>query len=195
MGVCMLKIHNGEDILRIVKTDVWMMKILAAVRELGLPDSWVCAGFVRSKVWDVQHGFTDRTPLPDVDVIYYDSADITEETEKIYEERLGRIYPSAPWSVKNQARMHAVNDLPPYSSAVDGMSKFPETATALGLSLDAHGDVILAAPHGVHDVIHMVVRPTPHFRANPQIRHIYEKRIAAKNWQAVWPQLTLTSCD
>jgi hypothetical protein len=195
MEVCMLKIHNGEDIVRIVKADVWMMQILAAVRELGLPDSWVCAGFVRSKVWDVQHGFTDRTPLPDVDVIYYDSADITEETEKIYEERLGRIYPSAPWSVKNQARMHAVNDLPPYSSAVDGMSKFPETATALGLSLDAHGDVILAAPHGVHDVIHMVVRPTPHFRANPQIRHIYEKRIAAKNWQAVWPQLTLISCD
>ncbi|UQZ34476.1 hypothetical protein C2I18_13680 [Paenibacillus sp. PK3_47] len=189
----MPKIHNEEDIIRVVKEDAWMMSILAVVKELALPDSWVCAGFVRSKVWDVQHGFTARTPLPDIDVIYYDPDDAREETEKIHEERLRRLYPSAPWSVKNQARMHKLNNLPPYSSAADGMSKFPETATALGLSLDSDGEVLLAAPHGVHDVIHLKLRPTPHFKANPQIRYIYEKRIAAKNWQAVWPGLTVTS--
>lgn len=191
----MFKLHNEEDILGIVREDVWMMKILAAVRLLALPDSWVCAGFVRSKVWDVQHGFTDRTPLPDVDVIYFDASDVREEAEKLQEERLREIYPHAPWSVKNQARMHEVNNLPPYSSAVDGMSKFPETATALGLSLDDQGNLILAAPHGVDDVINMELRPTPHFRANRQLHHIYNKRMATKNWQAAWPQLRITFLD
>ena len=37
---------------------------------------------------------------------------------------------------KNQARMHVVNNMLPYSSSVDAISKFPETATALGVTLD-----------------------------------------------------------
>ena len=49
--------------------------------------------------------------------------------------------PTIPWSVKNQARMHIANNIPPYSSAVDAISKFPETATALGVKLDDENNV------------------------------------------------------
>lgn len=96
-----MRIHNEEELLRTVAEDRWMMDILAAARTLELPDCWVCAGFVRSKVWDVQHGFTGRTPLGDVDVIYYDPDDIREEVEKGWEARLRESLPSVPWSVKN----------------------------------------------------------------------------------------------
>ncbi len=187
----MLRIHHEEDLLQAVKEDHWMMDILAAVRELQLTDSWVCAGFVRSKVWDMQHNFAERTPLADVDVIYYDPDDTREEVEKVWEEKLRSIYSSIPWSVKNQARMHSVNSLPPYTSSTDGMSKFPETVTALGLAMDDHGELRLAAPHGVSDVIHMIVRPSPHFRANRELHPIYETRIAKKNWQQIWNQLQI----
>ncbi len=193
MEVLTLRIHHEEDLLRVVKEDGWMMNILAAVRDLHLPDSWVCAGFVRSKVWDVQHGYTERTPLGDVDVIYYDPGDIREEVEKSWEAQLRSVDPSVPWSVKNQARMHAVNGLAPYSSSTDGMSKFPETATALGLAMDEHGGLRLAAPHGVSDTLNMIVRPSPHFMANPQLHPIYEARVAKKNWRAVWTQLQVLS--
>ncbi|WP_310831116.1 nucleotidyltransferase family protein [Paenibacillus pedocola] len=184
-----MRIHDEEELLRLVAEDRWMMDILAAARDLGLPDCWVCAGFVRSKVWDVQHDFTSRTPLGDVDVIYYDPADIREEIEKAWEARLREADPSVPWSVKNQARMHVVNDLEPYTSATDGMSKFPETATALGLALTGQGEVILSAPHGVRDVLDLIVRPSPLFNANPRLHPVYEERIAKKNWQGVWNQL------
>lgn len=184
-----MRIHNEEDLLQAVEQDAWMMNILAAVRELHLPDSWVCAGFVRSKVWDMQHGFTERTPLADVDVIYFDPDDIREEVEKVWEEKLRSTDPSIPWSVKNQARMHVKNGLAPYSSSTDGMSKFPETVTALGLALTEEGNVVLSAPHGVRDVIDMIVRPTPYFSANQQLHVIYEERVAKKNWQAIWQQL------
>lgn len=188
-------ITSEADILRLVKEDAWMMEILKAAGTLQLPDWWVCAGFVRSKIWDVQHGFTERTPLADIDVIYYDPGDLREEVEKSWEAQLKRRYPGIPWSVKNQARMHTVNNLPPYYSSIDGMSKFPETATALGLSLDGNGEIILAAPHGISDVIQLVLRPSPYFAAHPHLLPIYEKRIAGKNWQSIWSGLRSLPAD
>lgn len=190
-----MNITREADILRLVKEDAWMMDILKAAGTLQLPDWWVCAGFVRSKIWDVQHGYTERTPLADIDVIYYDPGDLREEVEKSWEAQLKSRYPRIPWSVKNQARMHTVNNLPPYQSSTDGMSKFPETATALGLSLDGNGEVILAAPHGISDVIQLVLRPSPYFAAHPHLLPIYEKRIAGKNWQSIWSGLRSLPAD
>lgn len=188
-------ITSEADILRLVKEDAWMMDILKTAGALKLPDWWVCAGFVRSKIWDVQHGFTERTPLADIDVIYYDPGDLREEVEKSWEALLKNRHPGIPWSVKNQARMHTVNNLPPYHSSTDGMSKFPETATALGLTLSGDGQLILAAPHGITDVIHLFLRPSPYFAARPHLLPVYEKRIAGKNWQSIWSGLRSLPAD
>ncbi|QUL55370.1 nucleotidyltransferase family protein [Paenibacillus tritici] len=188
-------IHTESDILRLVEEDTWMMDILNAASTLQLPDWWVCAGFVRSKIWDVQHGLHDRTPHADIDVIYYDPGDLREEVEKSWEAQLKSRYPGIPWSVKNQARMHIVNNLPPYSSSTDGMSKFPETATALGLSLTEDGQLILAAPHGVQDAVQLVLRPTPYFAAHPHLLPVFERRIAGKNWQSLWSGLRILPAE
>lgn len=189
----MQKIEHEADIIQLVQNDPWMMDILENARSLQLPDWWVCAGFVRAKIWDTLHGFEERTPLPDVDVIYYDDSNLQEEVEKQWEARLRSLNPTIPWSVKNEARMHTVNQLPPYTSAVDAISKFPETATALGLSLDPSGKIILVAPHGISDVIRVVLRPTPHFTEKPNLLPIYEQRVIKKNWQKTWTQLQISS--
>ncbi|MGB6407586.1 MAG: nucleotidyltransferase family protein, partial [Planococcus donghaensis] len=83
-----------------------MMSLLKAVKSADLRDGWICAGFVRSKIWDTLHGFNERTPLPDIDVIYFDDKNIGEEEEKEIEKNLIIMYPGIPWSVKNEARMH-----------------------------------------------------------------------------------------
>ncbi|WP_179952679.1 nucleotidyltransferase family protein [Cohnella abietis] len=184
-----MKINKEEDIIQLVKKDIWMMEILKTVQGLNLPDWWVCAGFVRSKVWDVLHGFTNRTPLPDVDVIFFDKGNVNEEVEKKWEQKLRSINPNIPWSVKNEARMHVANNIPPYSSSVDAISKFPETATALGLTIDEHNKVHLVAPCGVEDVLNFIIRPTPFFEETTERTKIYEERIAKKNWRAIWNRL------
>lgn len=184
-----MNIHNEKDLLRLVQEDIWMMDILKTASSLHLPDWWVCAGFVRSKIWDAQHGYRERTPLADIDFIYFDSTDILEETEKHWEAELSSLYPGLPWSVKNQARMHTVNGVPPYASAIDGISKFPETATALGLSLNENNNLILAAPHGIADAVNMVIRPTPQVLQHSSLQAVYAQRILKKNWKALWPQL------
>ena len=60
-------IINEKDIISLIQKDKWMMEILKTSKSLNLPDWWVCAGFLRSKIWDVLHSFSKRTPLPDVD--------------------------------------------------------------------------------------------------------------------------------
>jgi uncharacterized protein len=79
-----------------------MMEILKATSSLNLPDWWICAGFVRAKIWDVLHDFDERTPTPDIDVIYYDSINIDEKTEKQYEKGLKKILPTSLGQLKTK---------------------------------------------------------------------------------------------
>jgi hypothetical protein len=184
-------IKTEEDILNLIHSDEWMMEIIKAATELDLPDWWVCAGFVRSKVWDTLHGYTNRTPLPDIDVIYFDSKDISEEKEKQLERRFLQLYPQAPWSVKNQARMHVLNNVPPYMNSMEAMSKFPETATAIGVKMNGDNNLELATPCGIQDLVNLLVKPTATFQTSLDRVSIYEKRLRKKNWQELWPNITV----
>ena len=186
-----MKTHTEDDICRWIKADEWMMDLLKAAKTLDLPDWWICAGFVRSKIWDVLHDIDERTPIADIDVIYFDPTNTNELVDKKLEEQLQRRMPKIPWSVKNQARMHVINNLPAYSSAVDGIANFPETVTALGVKLDKEDNLLLTAPHGIEDVIHLNVNPTPRFRMNKELTAIYEERILKKNWAIIWTKLKI----
>ena len=75
-------ITTEKEIIALIKEDKWMMELLKSAESLKLPDWWICAGFVRSKIWDVQHGFNERTKIPDIDVIYYDRKNIEKSLEK-----------------------------------------------------------------------------------------------------------------
>lgn len=187
-------LHTYKEVINLISSDKQMMEILKVVKTLELPDWWVCAGFVRSKIWDTLHGF-HKTEIPDVDVIYFDDKNINEEFEKVLEKKLKSLMPHIPWSVKNQARMHIINQLPPFSSSEDAISKFPETATALGVKLDEEDCLVLTAPWGLDDVIHLEVKPTPYFQQSKELATIYEKRIQKKNWKSIWYKIKIYHID
>ncbi len=67
-----MKIQTEQDIVRLIENDEWMINVLQLAKSLELPDWWICAGFVRSKIWDTLHNYEIRTTIPDVDVIYFD---------------------------------------------------------------------------------------------------------------------------
>lgn len=77
----------------------------------------------------------------------------------------------------------------PYSSSVDAISKFPETATALGVKLDDTDNVILTAPCGISDVVNLEVKPTHFFTMTKDRKEIYENRVTKKNWESIWYNL------
>ncbi|UOQ95015.1 nucleotidyltransferase family protein [Halobacillus shinanisalinarum] len=186
-----MTIRNETDLINLIKEDEAMMNVLRIVKSLDLPDWWVCAGFVRSKIWDVLHGFNKKTVVPDIDVIYFYQKEKDESKDEKLEEKLRSIAPHIPWSVKNQARMHKVNDFLPYSSSFDAISKFPETATALGIKLSDWENVILAAPYGIEDAINLQIKPTPSFINNKKGLAIHEERIVKKDWKSTWNKIEI----
>lgn len=183
--------NNEEEILSAIAADEWMMKVLRTAEALKLPDWWICAGFVRSKVWDMLHGYIERTPLGDIDVIFYDKNNMDEEVEKELESKLNALMPGQGWSVKNQARMHEINGSSPYLSSTDAISQFPETPTAVGIKLDTRGELELTAPLGLADLLALKVRPTAAFERDERLMETYRQRLVSKGWTQKWPKLQL----
>ncbi|WP_457440031.1 nucleotidyltransferase family protein [Pseudomonas sp. TE3786] len=170
----------------LLAADPMRMRVLRLVRELGLPDCWVAAGFVRSAVWDHLHQRRTATPLPDIDVIWYGAL---TQVDADLEASLNGLDSSFNWSVKNQARMHTRNADRPYTSATAAMAFWPETATAVAARLDAAGTIEVAAPYGLDDLFNLLVRPTAHFAGEK--RPVFLERVRTKNWLSLWPQLTV----
>ena len=161
-----------------------MMTALRTLQRAELPDSWIVAGFVRHKVWDHLHGKDRRTFPTDLDVVFFDPNRQPDEDRRI-EEQLSTWAPEYPWEVYNQAHMHTYNGHAPYTSCVDSFSRWAETVSTIGVSLNTDGSLELAAPHGIDDLVDMVIRPTPHPDAR---RDVFEKRLPAKGWQSLWPK-------
>ncbi|KGA97872.1 hypothetical protein AJ85_04575 [Alkalihalobacillus alcalophilus ATCC 27647 = CGMCC 1.3604] len=182
-------LNSESDVLNLIRKDKEMMEIIRIVA--SLQDWWVCAGFVRTKVWDTLHQFPEKTSMSDIDVIYFDPHKTSEQIEKEWEQKLIEIQPHTPWSVKNQARMHVINGLPPYQSSEDAISKFPETATALGVKLNEKGELQLTCPCGLDDLLNLAIKPTPHFLENKSLHKIYQKRMNEKCWKSKWPLITV----
>jgi uncharacterized protein len=176
------------DIARFIAGQARLRGLLLHVESLCLPDCWIGAGTVRNAVWDALHERELGTgPYPDVDVIFFDAADIRDERDAAIERQLRVRDPEPLWSVKNQARMHLRNGDSAYGSTLHAMTHWPETATAVAVcSID--GRIEVTAPYGVDDLLGLVVRPTPRFAAKLPV---YRERVAAKNWQIRWPMLTI----
>lgn len=174
-----------DDILALIAGDAWMMGALRAVAALDLADWWIVAGFVRSKVWDSQHGYRERTPIADVDVVFFDPG-LPSTADREIEQRLGAMEPSYPWEVYNQAHMHTFNHDQPYRDSIDSFSRWAETVSTVGVRLTNAGHLELAAPHGLADLVEMVIRLTPHPDAK---REIFLRRLREKRWIELWPKV------
>ena len=171
--------------LALIAADPWMMAVLKAAAGMGLPDCWLGAGFVRAKVWDHLHGFDQATSLDDVDLLYFQPGKIGQAGERAIEAALHDAMPDVPWSAKNQARMHLRNGDQPYTNTADAMRYWLETPTCVAVRLVGKGEVALAAPYGIDDLLHMIIRPTP---AGRRRAAAYRERLESKNWLQQWPR-------
>lgn len=175
-----------EEIIKIIENDPFKMKVLKEVQSLNLPDWLIGAGFVRNTIWDNLHGH--ETPMTDIDVVYFDPSDLSEETETKYENKL-RENIDTDWSVTNQARMARINNQDKnYSSTEDAISHWPETATAIGVTLTEDGKLRLIAPYGIDDLSSLTLRMSSKFGDGYDA---FKARIEKKQWLAKWPKLKI----
>ena len=91
----------------------------------------------------------------------------------------------APWSAKNQARMHLKNNDAPYLSVEDAMTYWVEVETAVGVFLSDEGSLELMAPLGLDSLFNQSItinnkRPKP---------NAFWQRVESKRWLKLWPLL------
>jgi len=142
-------------------------------------------------VWDDLHG-RDLSATPrDIDFVFFDPLDLSEPRERAIEAELRARVPVAPWDVKNQAAVHLWYPrvfgihVEPFASSGEAIASFPEIATCVGVRLLDDDDLLVAAPHGLDDLLEGVCRHNP-TRVSAAS---YRRRLAAKGWSARWPRV------
>lgn len=182
-----------QDLRRILAGSEPFMAILHAVREVDLPQGCVGAGVVRSLVWDALHGRPEWTMHGDVDVAYFDAADLSGSSQSIHLARLRKIQPDVPWEVVNQAGVHLWYErhfgfaVPPLSSLEEAIATWPEYATCVAVRLAADDRLDIVAPWGLDDLFSMTVRHNP---ARASLAE-YRRRVQAKRYAERWPGVTV----
>ncbi|WP_035051893.1 nucleotidyltransferase family protein [Andreprevotia chitinilytica] len=170
-------------------SDPLRMACLNAMADLGLPDGWIVAGFLRNLIWDAAAGHARPSLLNDVDVAYFDRHDLSGATETVHERSLQQAVPEVTWQVRNQARMHVRNGHAPYREMAEAVSFYPEAATCLGARLQSDGSLALLAPYGLADAWDLLLRPSPR---NPDASELMSLRVSGKGWLAHWPALRIS---
>jgi hypothetical protein len=174
----------------------WFMQALATVRTLELQDWCIGAGAVRNLVWDALHDKRTPSALADVDVAYFDAADLSSDRDRQWQERLRSMEPGTPWEVTNQAGVHQWFEghfghaVEPLRSLEDAVASWPEFATAVGVALDRNGALTVIAPHGLDDLFDMVVRRNP-VRVSVET---YRDRVERKRYAERWPRVRVIAC-
>lgn len=169
--------------------------VLKAIMErwdfISLPDCWLSGSAIAQAVWNHTFNLDPEHGLADVDLVYFDAADLSEAHELGEARRVTRHLSDVPMhlDVKNQARVHVWYALrfgypiPPYRSVTQAISTFPTTSAAIGIRPGSVEALEIFAPFGLSDLLKPIVRPN-----QKQItKEIYEAK--RKRWRTNWPKL------
>ncbi len=157
----------AAELEAIVRATPSLLRALVVAREVDAPDWLIGAGAVRNAVWDRLHGFTEPIPPGDVDLAFFEPADLSRDHARAVESALHERAPELPWEATNQAAVHLWYPDPsgvavePLRSSTAAVGTWPETATAVALHLDAGDRLTIVAPFGLDDLFAMVVRRNP----------------------------------
>ena len=184
-------------LISIASSSAWFMDALRAVQSLQLASWCIGAGAVRNLVWDALSGKREPSALADVDVAYFDAADVSRERDQQLQRTLMALRPDVPWEVTNQAGVHLWfadyfgHQVEPVNTLDEAVATWPEYATSVGLTIDEAGALTVIAPHGLDDLFSMTVRHNP---ARASVAN-YQARIAQKRYRERWPDVNIVGAD
>ncbi|TGQ65409.1 MAG: nucleotidyltransferase family protein [Mesorhizobium sp.] len=177
--------------LDIVSADPLLAETLARVSALALPDWLVVSGALYNSIWNHLTGKPPGYGIRDVDLFYFDDADLSYEAEDAVIQRAATHFEGLPLpvEVRNQARVHLWypqkfgQECPRYTSASESVSYFASKTHAVGVRYDADRQLELVAPFGLDDVFSF--RITPNRAMDNQRTHEAKGRRAQENWPEI----------
>lgn len=189
--------EHQERLLQILKKSDMLMEVLYNINRLKLDTYYIGAGCLAQTVWNE---LTERPldyGITDIDIVYFDSRDLSYEAEDKVIRDVKELFPniSMKFDIKNQARVHMWYkdkfgiDLPPYKTIEQAIDTWPTTATAFGIrKVDEDGWKVYA-PFGLFDLFNLIVRPNKKLITE----EIYMKK--ADKWKGKWPELQIMKWD
>jgi hypothetical protein len=178
---------------RMIRSCAWLMRILATVRDVGLPDAWVGAGTIRDLVWGRLYGpGFNPADVHDVDVVFFDSVDLSRDRDEQATRKLVAAAPDVPWQARNQAAVHTWyadrfggDPVASFSSIADAIATWPETATAVAVRLGPADEIEVCAPLGLTDLLAGVWRRNPRRVSLSESVARLARHKPAERWPAV----------
>jgi hypothetical protein len=188
--------NQAKTLARHVATSPTLSAILDSWTEIGLPDCWLAGSSIAQTVWNAAFGLPPDHGKADIDLVYFDDADLSAATEAAHEARLRLRFAGIglKLDLKNQARVHLWYPdrfgfaIPPYRSAAQAIGTFPTTSAAVGIRPGA-GGLEIVAPFGLTDLLTPIVRPNRVLIT----RDVYEAKL--RRWKSVWPLLKTVDWD
>lgn len=166
-----------------------VMTIFRTVRGCDPPDWLVGAGLIRNLVWDHLHGYSQPTPPRDIDVAFFDPADLSPERDEAVTAQLTAVLPTVEWEATNQAAVHLWyaemfgKTVPPLTSSAEAIATWPETATCTAVRLLPDDSLHIVAPFGLGDLFQMILRRNPARVTQAQ----FQQRLRDKQIKQKWP--------
>ena len=184
--------RDAVRLTQLVLSEPWLVRAIDAVADSGLPDAWIGAGAVRDVVWGRLYGRFSADSVNDIDVAYFDPADLGKQRDRRADESL-RALADLPWEATNQAAVHTWYHHhfggPPvesFSCVHDAIATWPETATCVAIRRGT-GGIEVCAPHGLADLLGGVWRVNP-VRVTPEVS---QARLARQRVRDRWPGVTV----
>jgi uncharacterized protein len=182
-----------SELREIVRASGWHMRVLATVRDSGLPEAWVGAGAIRDLVWGVRFGSGfEPAVVRDVDVAYFDPGDLGRDRDERATRRLHDAWPEVPWEARNQAAVHTWyarkfggEPVEPFASVAEAVATWPETATTVAVRLDNDDRIEVCAPLGLSDLLDGVWRRNPRRVSLAVSRARLARHDPARRWPGV----------
>ena len=176
----------------ILRADPDIMRLLAALRGLRLPQWRLVSGCVYQTAWNALTGRPRGTGIKDYDLAYFDP-DTSWEAEDAVIRRVAAAAKGCvgPVETRNQARVHLWFEerfgtpCPPLRSVDDGLLRYASVVHAVGVRLEDDGRLDIAAPFGLDDLFGLVIRPN---RALDSAETHASKAARAK---AVWSEVVV----
>ena len=189
---CNSDIDYQKNLLgRILEQSKIIRDILDTLVRLDIPDYYVGAGCIAQTVWNYLSGFSESKGISDIDIVYFDSNDLSYEAEDKIIKKVSQGLLEIPikLDVKNQARVHLWYDeyygydIGPYLSLEEAINSWPTTATSVGVRKNVNNRTLVYAPYGLNDLFGKIVRAN-----KKQItKEIYQEKV--NKWLKTWPDL------
>lgn len=184
--------HDDRSKLKqIVFNQAALMQRLMYLRQINT-QAYLSAGVIRNLVWSVLHQQNYEIEQTEIDVIFYDLTDQYAEQQRL-EFLLSQKFPENEWDVVNQAFVHTWYKtdqglaIAQYSSLIDALSVWVETATAIAVRLLENDDLEIVAPFELNDLFELKLR----WNNRLVSREVFTQRVQSKRFLEKWQNLQI----